>query len=131
MLVRLHCFHSALATVNQPNVYPQKHIVLQVYILLRPTPYSQDNLAKLLQRDIFAKYNISAPLSSLNHHPTELLLSFSLRSATSYEGRIWHLQTSQPLPAACSCHSDPSKSPRALACADVLQCSGREFEAGC
>eukprot|EP00892_Ulva_mutabilis_P005884 jgi/Ulvmu1/3668/UM017_0082.1 len=28
------------------------------YILLRPTPYSQDNLAKLLQRDIFAKYNI-------------------------------------------------------------------------
>ena len=38
----------------------------QAYVLLRPTPYSQDSLGKLLQLDIFEKYHISA-------HPTPAL----------------------------------------------------------
>lgn len=42
------------------NMPEETWILLQAYILLRPTPFSQDNLAKLMQRDIFAKYNISA-----------------------------------------------------------------------
>lgn len=34
---------------------------IQAYVLLRPTPQSQDNFTKLLQKDLFAAYHLSAP----------------------------------------------------------------------
>ena len=36
------------------------HVVVQAYVLLRPTPHSQDNLTKLIQKDVFAAYHLSA-----------------------------------------------------------------------
>lgn len=35
---------------------------MQAYVLLRPTPQSQDSLVKLIQRNLFKEYHVGAPL---------------------------------------------------------------------